>query len=96
MAENLDAFIVAKSVGGLADPAVYDGATTIYGHFDNAYLEQIDGLIGNKGPVFLCKATDVVSDPTGKTLLVLSVTYRIRNIEPEDDGAFVRLILEKS
>lgn len=73
--------------------ATYDGATTVNGIFDAAYLDG-PGVAGTN-PVFLCAAANVPVGGIGKTLLVNGVTYRIRNREPQDDGAFVLLQLEK-
>ncbi len=90
--EDLDAFL---NTGELAVEATYDTSTTVKGFFDSAFLEQLD-IVAGKNPVFVCKASAVAADPTAKALVVNSVTYNIRGIEPIDDGAFVLLRLERS
>ena len=73
--------------------AVYDGATPVLVIFDNPYVEQFD--VAGTNPTALGKASDfpVAGAPVGKTLLIGSVTYTIRDREPVDDGALVRLQL---
>jgi hypothetical protein len=76
----------------LAEDATYDGATAVRVFFDAAYQEAL-GMAGTN-PVALGKASDFPAAAVGKTLLVSGVTYTIRNREPVDDGALVRLQLE--
>jgi len=90
--ENLDAYLVLKSAGGLADPGTYDGATPVAVLFDQAYLEQL-GMSGTR-PVALGKASVFPVAAVGKTLLIGSTTYTIKGREPVDDGAFVLLTLK--
>lgn len=75
---------------GLA--ATYNGATAVTVIFDSAYLESL-GIAGTN-PVALGKASDFAA-PVGKTLLISSTTYTIRNFRALDDGAVVVLELEK-
>lgn len=70
--------------------ATYNGATAVNVIFDAAYLAQL-GMTGTN-PVALGRAADFAS-PVGKTLLIGSTTYTIRNSEPQDDGALVLLQL---
>jgi hypothetical protein len=88
--EDLTEFIDADD---FADAATYDGSTTVYGIFDGVYVDAF-GVAGSN-PVFLCAASDVPAAGVCKTLVVNSVTYKIRNRQPQDDGAFVLLQLEK-
>lgn len=71
--------------------ALYNGATTINVIFN----EPDQGALGIAGsnPTAMCVATDVAADPTGKTLVIGSTTYTIRDIQPQDDGAVVVLQL---
>ena len=75
----------------LAVAATFDGSTTVNGHFDSPYVEA--GEVASEGPEFLCLASEVPS-AVGKSLVVDSVTYTIRNVRPIDDGVFVYLDLE--
>ncbi len=90
--EDLSVFF---NTDGFAEDATYDTANTIPVIFDRAYLEQL-GMIAGAGPVAMAKAADVAADPTGKPLVIRGVTYTIRNIMPQDDGAVVLLDLEKA
>jgi hypothetical protein len=82
--ESPDDFLRLKSDGGLADPATYDGATAVAVLFDAAYLDTLGMAATN--PVALGKATDFPAAAVGKTLLIGSTTYTIRNRQPQDDG----------
>jgi len=73
--------------------ATYDGATTVNGIFDNAYVDVLG--VASANPVFLCRAADVPAAGVSKTLVVSGTTYKIRNREPESDGSLVLLQLEK-
>lgn len=74
------------------DAAVYDGSTQVQVIFDAAYLDTLG--IANTNPVALGKASDFPEGTSiGKTLLIGSTTYTIRNRQPQDDGAFVLLQL---
>jgi hypothetical protein len=88
--ENLDDFL---STAELAVSATLQGGATdgVSGFFDAAYLEAL-GMAGTN-PVFECKASAIAAGDIGKTLTVAGVVYTIRNREPLDDGAFVRLQL---
>jgi len=59
--------------------------------FDEAYLEQL-GIAGTR-PGALVKASDVLQADVGKTLLIGSTTYTIKNRELVDDGAIALLTL---
>jgi hypothetical protein len=78
-----------------AEDATYDTVNTIAVIFDRAYLEQL-GMIASAEPTALTRAADVAADPTGKPLVIRGVTYTIRNILPQDDGAVVLLHLERA
>lgn len=88
--ENLTDFL---DTDDHAVAATYDGATTINGIFDTVYVDVLG--VATVNPVFLCAASDVPAAGVSKTLVVNSVSYKIRNREPQDDGAFVLLQLEK-
>lgn len=59
--------------------------------FDAAYIDTLGMAATN--PVALGKATDFPSAAVGKTLLIGSTTWTIRNRQPQDDGTFVLLQL---
>lgn len=90
--ENLrTTYFRLKSEGGLAEPATYEGGTVPV-HLDSEYFESVAGVAGSN-PVAMGIATDF-ADPIGKSLVVNSVTYTIRNKRAQDDGAMVLLDLE--
>jgi len=93
--EDLAVFFTLKENGGLAEPGVYDGATVAV-LFDAAYLEQVDGMVGNTEPAATGMASIFLVSAVGKTLAIDGVTYRIRTREPQDDGATVLMRLEKT
>lgn len=71
--------------------ATYDATSTIQVIFDEPDLGAL-GIAGSN-PTVLCAAGDVAADPTGKTLVIGAITYTIRDIKPQDDGAIVKLEL---
>jgi hypothetical protein len=77
-----------------ATAALYDGTTTINGIF-NEPDQPLLGVIAGSNPTFLCAASSVAADPTGKALVINAVNYIIRDIKPQDDGAVVLLELEQ-
>jgi hypothetical protein len=89
--ENLDDFL---STAELAVAATLQGGATdgVSGFFDADYVDSL-GMAGTN-PVFVCKASSVAEGDIGKTLTIASVVYTIRNRQPIDDGAFVRLQLQ--
>ncbi len=74
--------------------ALYNGATTVNGIFDAAYLEPLGNDVEGYGPVFQCAAASVPSAAHGDTFLISSVTYKVRGVEPDGTGV-VLLRLEK-
>lgn len=87
--EDVSAFFDSNA---LAVSATYDGSTTIKGNFNAGYAAAYD--VAGVHPEFECAATAVPAAGVGKTLVVNSVTYKIRNRRPMDDGAWVVLDLE--
>jgi hypothetical protein len=92
--EDLDAFFDDDDH---AVSATYNGATTVYVIFDTDHRLTHD-MVSTSNPVALGKGSDfpVAGAPVGKTLLINSVTYTIRDRRPMDDGAIVILELEKN
>lgn len=75
--------IAATLQGGAADavPVI----------FDRADLETLG--VANTNPVALVKAADVAEADVGKTLTINGTVFTIRDYQPQDDGAIVRLQL---
>lgn len=75
--------------------ALLDGSTTIYGMFHNEYALVDQGVgVSSTSPVFRCATTDVSTASEGSTLVIDSVTYKIREFEPDGVGVTV-CMLEK-
>jgi hypothetical protein len=90
-AENRAEFLRTQD---FASAATYDGATPVNVIFDEAYIAA--GDIGSTDPVAWGNAADFPKGTCiGKTLLIGSTTYVIRERQPVDDGAFVQLDLEE-
>jgi hypothetical protein len=49
--------------------------------------------VASTNPVGLVRATDVAESDVGKTLTINGVAFTIRDYQPQDDGAIVRLQL---
>jgi len=89
--ENIDAFF---DTDAFATAATYNGVTAVTVIFDSSYVEALG--VSSVNPVATGKASDFpISSAVGKTLLINSVTYKIRGREPIDDGALVVLQLEQ-
>ena len=90
-------------LGDWNDPASYTpaggSATDLPGVFDEPFDLAMDGGggpgIGSSLPQFQCRTSDVASDPTGDTLVVDGVTYRIARHEPDGTGMTI-LFLEQT
>lgn len=89
--EDLSAFFQNAD---FATSAYYDGTRTIQVIFDQPDLTQ--NMVAGTNPTALCNADDVDADPTGKTLVIDSVTYTIRDFQPQDDGSVVQLQLSEN
>ena len=88
--ESLDDFL--DTTYGLATSATLQGGAAVAGFLDAEYVGEL-GVAGTN-PVFVCKAADVAEGDIGKTLTIAATVYTIRNRQPIDDGAFVRLQLQ--
>lgn len=89
--EDLDAFL---NTDEHALAGTYDGATVVSVIFDNEYRLAHD-MVSTTDPVVIGKASVFPAAAVTKSLLVDGVTYTIRDRQPIDDGAMVRLQLEK-
>lgn len=88
--ENLAEFFGADDPGVVA--ATLAGAT-ILGHLRNAYQEA--NGVSARAPVFECLASSIGDSDIGQAIVIAGVSYTIRNVEEQDDGAWVNVILEK-
>ena len=72
---------------GLAQEATWDGGT-INVIFDNDFIESVlgDTVYGHKGPMALCKTSDVSAAVAGNTIITGGVTYTITQVAPGDAG----------
>lgn len=60
--------------------------------FDRSWLEQA-GIVSGAAPAALGIATDFSGAGTTDTLTISGTVYRISDIQPQDDGATVLLVL---
>jgi len=89
-AEDLTPFF---STADFASAATLNGAA-VNGIFDKDYAEALDNDVQGSSPVFLCAAASVPSVAHGQSLVVASVTYKVRGVEPDGTGV-VLLRLER-
>ena len=72
-------------------------AATIKGVFDKDFIEVDAGgevELASTDPRFFCKTSDVSSASNGDTIVIDSVTYKTRVVEPNGTGVTV-MVLEK-
>lgn len=93
MDEDLDIFLstIEHAVAALYDKA--GARATVNVILDNEY-QQAHELVSSTNPVAMGKASDFPAAAVGRTLEIADVVYTIRDRQPIDDGAFVRLQLE--
>ena len=74
-----------------------ESASSIRVHFYNPYaLNQIESVgLEGANPYADCKTSDVSAAAVDDTLLIDSVTYKVKEIQPGDDG-WTRLMLYKA
>lgn len=68
------------------------GTTAVRGLFDREYIRSLE-MVSGANPVFLIDAADTAA-AVGSTIAIAGTSYTIRDREPVDDGATVRLQLE--
>lgn len=71
-------------------PATWKGIS-VKGILDREYIET--SMISGFQPIFTCEATDVTGAAQGDAIIVDSVSYKIRETQPDGTG-IMRLILE--
>jgi hypothetical protein len=86
MVEDLSAFF---STSDFAVAATYNGAATVNGIFDRAYLEPLGNGVEGSAPVFTCAAADIPASTQGDTLVIASATYKVVGVEPDGTGIVV-------
>lgn len=74
-------------------PATF-GGSTIPVIFDNEHRLTHD-MVSTTNPMCWAKASDVDSSDVGSTIVIAGVSYTIRDVQPQDDGAVVIVQLEK-
>lgn len=73
-------------VRDLGELVYIDGAPR-YGVFESEYLEDLDGPgIGTAMPMITVRTSDVTSVVPGSSVIRDSVTYTVREIEPDGTG----------
>jgi hypothetical protein len=95
-AENLNEFLDPQALAKSASfvPNNGSGAVTVNVNFDEAYAEQFG--IAATNPAAVGKASDFsTSSSIGAAITIDLVAFTIREREPIDDGAFVRLQLSR-
>ncbi len=95
MTEDLAAFFNADEFATAATYKANGSGTGVSKNiiFDRAALEQL-GVVSGAQPVALGVASDFADLVRGSaTLLIGAVTYRVTDVQPQDDGALVLLIL---
>jgi hypothetical protein len=91
-AEDLAGFF---EVADFAVAALYNGATTVNGILDLAYLEPLGNTVEGSAPVFTCAAASVPAAAHGDTLVVAGRTYKVQGVEPDGTGVvLLRLELQ--
>lgn len=92
--EDLSVFFTDFALACTYKAGGVGGGTTINVIFDTASIEHL-GITGTN-PFLLAKASDISSFSNADTFTINSVVYRGINDEPLDDGAIVRVQLEKT
>lgn len=77
---------------GFAEAATYDGASNIQAIFSAPAADAFS--TGGTVPEALVIASDVDADPRGKSLVLASGTYTIREFSPDMTGRLLALKLE--
>lgn len=88
--EDLSVFFDADE---FAIAATLQGGGTVNVLFDNEYTRALD-MVASTDPVAVARAADVAAGDVNKTLTINGTAYTIRDRQPIDDGAMVRLQLE--
>lgn len=90
--ENISEFF--DTATGFAVNAVYDGTSTVAGFYGASPGDAFG--VGANVPEFVVASGDIAADPRGKTLVVESGTFTIREFEPDLTGRLTILKLERN
>lgn len=68
------------------------GAATLYGIFDDEYIETLDAT--GTVPVFICRSSDVTANNIirATSITINSTAYTVRNIKPDGTGMSVLVL----
>ena len=94
--ETADERAIFFNVDDFGVAATYAGGT-VNGIFDNEYFEADAGgmvAVAIQQPRFLCRAADVSSAAEGDAIVINSVDYTIRIVQPDGTG-MTTLVLEE-
>ena len=80
--------------GGFAVQATM-GASSFPVIFDNAYQSPLGGMIESTGPVCQAKSADVSTAVQGTAITIASVSYKVREVQPDGTG-ITTLFLERA
>jgi len=69
----------------LTDAATLNGAA-VTGKFSNGNAAGMNNMMLGSNPTFTCTVVDAGSDPRGKTLIVNTVNYTVRESKPDGTG----------
>lgn len=91
-AEDLSVFFDDEY--GFADTATLDAVASGSVIYDEAYLREL-GMVSGSDPIALARASQYTRSDVGKTLVINGKgTFKIRDVQSQDDGALVILQLE--
>jgi hypothetical protein len=79
---RVNAAVAAKL---LTDDATLD-SVLITGKFANGSSAGLNNMLLGSNPTFTCTTADAGSTPRGKTLVVNSVNYTVREAKPDGTG----------
>ena len=92
--KDLQSAAADSVIAAFAQDAVYNGGSTISVAFTREYTEVVpsEEPFATTSPVALVSDADVPTLAVGDTLAIDSVTYTIRNLEPQDDGTTLAIL----
>lgn len=83
---DIDAgFAQTATVGGSSFPVI----------FDKAYAPALGNMVESTGPVCQAKTADVSAVVQGTSITIASVSYKVREVQPDGTGVTI-LFLERA